>query len=459
MKKTMKKTTFVMSITLALVYAAGANAETLREALAAAYNSNSELQAQRAALRATDEGVARANAGFLPRLTGVGNISKQNTVSESQGIELFDFTATSKFYQARLDQSLFRGFQDFHGIKQAKSLIKAGRAQLRTTEQRVLLDAVTVYTNALRDEYVLELNQNNVQVLERQLQASRDRFRVGEITRTDVAQSEARLAGAVSLRITAEANLAAARANYVRVIGQLPGTLEEPPALPGLPATIDEAWAIASQENPSISLAMFNERAAVFNVRQAQGGLAPTVDGFAAISRSTGSNPSVNTGTTVDFLSDVKALGVQIRIPLYQGGAVYSDIRRAKQTQSQRRLDILTAERQVRSDTRTAFEQHRAAKSSIVSNQAQVEANEIALEGVRQEASVGQRTTLDVLDAEQELLDARVNLARARRDLQVASFAFLSSLGRLNAVALALPVDVYDPGKYYGDVKWRLVGW
>ena len=455
----MKKTIFVMSIALGLVYAGGANAETLRDALAAAYNSNPELQAQRAALRATDEGVARAKSGFLPSLTGIGNITRQNVRSEVDSIEIFDFPSTPKFFQARLDQSLFRGFQDFHGIKQAKSLVKAGRAQLRSTEQRVLLDAVTAYVNTLREESVLGLNQNNVQVLERQLQASRDRFRVGEITRTDVAQSEARLAGAVSLRITAEANLAGARANYGRVIGQLPGTLEQPPELPGLPVTIDEAWAIANQENPSIALAMFNEQAAVYNVRAAKGGLAPTVVGFATLSRSsaTSSNPDVQ--TTVDFVTDLKTAGVQIRIPLYQGGAVYADIRRAKQTQSQRRLDILTAERQVRSDTRTGFEQHRAAKSRIISNQAQVKANEIALEGVRQEASVGQRTTLDVLDAEQELLDARVNLARAMRDLQVASFSFLSSLGRLNAVALALPVEVYDPGKYYGDVKWRLIGW
>ncbi len=455
----MKKTIFVMSIALALVYASGANAETLRDALAAAYNSNPELQAQRAALKATDEGVARAKSGFLPRLTGIGNISRQNTVSESQGIELFDFTATSKFYQARADQSLFRGFQDFHGIKQAKSLVKAGRAQLRSTEQRILFDAVTVYMNTLRDESVLALNQNNVQVLERQLQASRDRFRVGEITRTDVAQSEARLAGSVSLRITAEANLATARSNYSRVIGQLPGTLEQPPELQGLPATIDEAWAIAGQENPSIAQAIYNERAAGQSVRQSMGVLAPTVDGFATISRSTGSNPSVNTGTTVDFLSDVKTLGVQIRVPLYQGGAAYSDIRRAKQTQSQRRLDILTAERQVRSDARSGFELYRAAKSSIISNQSQVDANKIALDGVRQEAFVGQRTTLDVLDAEQELLDARVNLVRAERNLHVASFSYLSALGRLNAVALALPVDVYDPDDYYGRLKWRLVGW
>ena len=455
----MKKTIFVMSTALALVCAGGANAETLREALAAAYNSNPELQAERAALRATDESVARAKSGFLPTLAGIGNITRQNTVSESAGIELFDFNATSKFYQARADQSLFRGFQDVYGIKQAKSLVKAGRAQLRGTEQRILLDAVTVYMNTLRDESVLALNQNNVQVLERQLQASRDRFRVGEITRTDVAQSEARLAGSVSLRITAEANLATARANYFRVIGQLPGTLEQPPDLSGLPVTMDEAWAIASQENPSIAEAIYGERAAVQNVRQSMGALAPTVDGFATISRSTGSNPSVNTGTTVDFLTDLKTLGVQIRVPLYQGGAVYSDIRRAKQTQSQRRLDILTAERQVRSDARTGFELYRAAKSSIVSNQSQVKANEIALEGVRQEASVGQRTTLDVLDAEQELLDASVNLVRAERDLHVASFSYLSALGRLNAVALALPVEVYDPEDYYGKLKWRLVGW
>ncbi|MEE8372068.1 MAG: TolC family outer membrane protein, partial [Sphingomonadales bacterium] len=437
----MKKTIFAITAAASIALSFGASGETLRDALAAAYSGSPDLLAQRASLRAIDEGVPRAGSAFLPSLTGVGNITRQNVVSETAGIQLFDFTSTSKFYQARADQQLFRGFQDFHAYRQAKSLVKAGRAQLRTTEQRVLLDAVTAYTDTMRDISVLALNQNNVKVLERQLQASRDRFRLGEITRTDVAQSEARLAGAVSLRITAGATLAATQANYQRVIGNFPGSLEKPPQLEGLPLNIDEAWSIAVVESPTISLAEHNERAAQFAVRAAKGGIMPTVTGFATIARSTGSNPSVNTGTTVDFATDLKTFGVQIRVPLYQGGAEYSDIRRAKQTQSQRRLEMVGAERQVRSDTRTAFEQHRAAKSSIISNKTQVGANEIALEGVRQEAFVGSRTTLDVLDAEQELLDSRVNLARAERNEYVAGFALLSALGRLNAVSLDLPVD------------------
>ena len=456
MKSSMK---LCLAIAMALSWAGSASADTLIDALAAAYNNNPDLRAARAGLRATDEGVVRAQAGFLPSVTGIANLSSQNQRSFVDGVLSSDFTQAPKSYEARIDQNLFRGFQDLNARRQATSLVRAGRSQLLVTEQQVLQNTVTAYMNAIRDVSVLELNNNNVQVLERQLQASQDRFRVGEITRTDVAQSEARLAGSISARIRAEADLAGSRAGYVRVVGMSPGTLDQPPPLPPLPPNLDDATAIALEENPNVTAARQNKQAADIAVTQSKGALLPTVDGVASISRRESESFSPNVGNTVDFRNDVKSVGVQIRVPLYQGGAAYSDIRRAKHTRSQRRLQILSAERFAVEQARIGWEEYRAAQSSIESNSSQVRANTIALDGVRQEAAVGSRTTLDVLDAEQELLDSRVNLVRAERNEYVAGFALLGAVGRLNAKTLDLPVELYNPEKNYNGVRWQFVGW
>ncbi|MFQ5533766.1 MAG: TolC family outer membrane protein [Sphingomonadales bacterium] len=452
-------------------------AETLTDSLVMAYETNPDLQAQRAALRAADEGVAQAMSGFLPTVAATGQISKQNRFSSSDAFDRdaegntiprlnpdgsrardsSDVNSTPKFYEARVDQPLFQGFQTVSSRKQAKSLVRAARAQLQATEQTVFLDTVTVYLDVLRDEAVLRLNQNNVEVLTRQLQATQDRFRVGEITRTDVAQSEARLAGAVSSRISAEADLAASRSRYRRFVGQQSGTLEKPPAAPALPATLDGALEIARGNNPSIAIAKYNEEAARFAVNQAVGALAPTVSGFASINRFEGT--SAFGASTVDSTTTTKQIGVQVRIPLFQGGGEYADIRRARQVDSQRRLEILSAERQANARVRTAWDRHRAAQAAIKSNMAQVRANTIALDGVRQEAAVGSRTTLDVLDAEQELLDARVQLVRAERDEYVASFELLAATGQLNVTTLELPARKYDPEEHYRKVKNKFIGW
>jgi len=426
----------------------------LKDALAAAYTSNPDLQGQRSAQRATDEGMARARAGFLPNVGGSASITRQN-VQDENGATTTEFNSTNKSYQLRADQSVFRGFRDISSTREAKSIVKAGRAQLLSVEQDVLLQAVTAYMDVLRDEAVLKLNANNVDVLKRQLQASQDRFRVGEITRTDVAQSEARLAGADSARISAEANLAASRATYRQVIGEVPGSLQKPPALPALPANFEDALGIAFAENPNVAVAKHNEKASRHAVSFAKGSILPTLDAFAYVQRSEGSfGPFAG-----DRVTDTKAIGAQVRVPLYQSGGEYAEIRRTKHINSQRRLQIVAAERRVRADVRTAWEQYRASMSSIVSNRSQVNANEIALDGVRQEAAVGSRTTLDVLDAEQELLDSRVNLVRAERNQYVAGFSLLGALGRLNAVSLDLDVELYDPKEYYSDVRWKYLGW
>lgn len=468
-----------MAVAIALGWCPVASAEDLRDALAAAYSNNPDLLAQRAALRALDEDVSNANAGFRPTVSGRIDANYQDSQSDFFASEAVpgtdpvtgdpiilpegtlvnesELNGIDRTYSGEVRQPIFRGLRTLNTKREAESRVRAGRANLSGVEQRVLTDGVTAYMDVVRDISVLQLNENNVQVLRRQLQASQDRFRVGEITRTDVAQSEARLAGAISQRIQAEADLEASRSAYQRVIGRYPGTLDPPPPLPEVPATLDEAEAIGLDESPTVISARFTEEAARRAVNTAKGGVLPTIDATAGIQWRRG---PVNFG---DFTADIESrawqAGVTMTVPLYQAGGEYATVRRAKQVRSQRMLEIASAERQVIESVRVAWEQYRAARASIESNSAQVRANEIALEGVRQEAAVGSRTTLDVLDAEQELLDSRVNLVRAERNEYVAAFSLLAAIGRLSARGLELDVEYYDPQEYYRDVRGKLIGW
>ncbi len=458
-----------MGAVMTLLPAGTEAAETLKEALAAAYQTNPDLLAARAQQRALDETVARATSRWRPNLSGQFQLFRTDSNSrtlrqrDQSVVSDIDVKGRNEIYSVRADQNIFRGLRNFNELKGARANVFAGRADLLNTEQQVLLDAVTAYMDVLRDQAVLKLNDNNVTVLKRQLEATQDRFDVGEVTRTDVAQAEARLAGAKAQRAQAAAALETSRATYRRVIGHFPGTLEDAPALPPLPGSEEEAMAIALEENPLIIAARYREMAARYDIKVAKGALLPTIDAFASYQRA--KSPSVTFDPLLfDFgparnIRKATTYGVTVTIPLYQSGAEYSDIRRSKQIRSQRLLQIVGAERLVSQNLRTAWENFRAAEAQIASTEAQVRANEIALEGVKQEALVGSRTTLDVLNAEQELLDARVNLVRARRDHYVAGFSLLAALGRLNAKALDLPVELYDPADYYHDVKWQFIGW
>ncbi len=440
----------LLAVTTVLMGSVSASGETLEEALAAAYESNPQLLAQRAALRASDEGVSAARAGFLPSLTG------EYTYSEADGTaQGLDVDTKTDAYTVTLGQNLFNGLQDRNAVRSAKSTVMAGRAQLQSVEQQVLLDAVTAYMNVLRDNAVVELNKNNVQVLERQLQASQDRFRVGEVTRTDVAQSEARLEGAKSDLLTAEATLAASRAQYRRVVGQAPGTLETPTKDPQLPSSLDDAIELAMDLSPGVIVARYNEEAAKHDVRQAGGALLPSVDAFARWNKE-----ETQGAQQINQLSgrEVTTVGIQLSVPIYQGGARHSAVRRAKQIRSQRLMDIRQAERVAQENVFVAWDQYRAAVGQINSSEAQVRASEIALEGVRQEAYVGSRTTLDVLNAEQELLNARVALVRAQRDEAVTAYTLVSSTGKLTAKDLRLGINSYSPEEYYDRVDTKLFG-
>jgi len=424
-----------------------AQAESLGDALASTYLSNPRLQSERVSLRALDETVPQALSGWRPTVSLGANagaerrdssvITRQNLNPRSIGLN-----AT---------QPLYRGGRTVSSTKRAESDVAAARARLRSVEQDIMLEAVTAYMDVLRDSVRVQLTSNNVRVLERQLEASRDRFEVGEVTRTDVAQSVARLSRAIADREAAEGDLATSRATFEQVIGHAPGTLEPAPPLPELPPTLEDALDVSIKENPDVVSARFAADAARHDVRVNVGSLLPELNLVGDLSQA-------DEQTLEGVSSSTESIEAQLSVPLYQAGAVASRVRQAKQTRSQRQVEVETSHRLTLEATRQAWEILRAARAQIVALTEEVRANEIALEGVRQEAAVGSRTTLDVLNAEQELLDARVGLVAAERDEYVAGFSLLAAVGRLSAKQLQLPVDIYDPEEHFDKTRNRWWG-
>ena len=427
---------------LAVVLAAPVSAETLIDALVAAYLNNPTLEAGRAQLRAVDENVPQALSGWRPTVeidSSVGvNRSKTNSLSAE--------TLTPWSGALSVVQPLYRGGRTVASTQQAESEVNAERARLLTVEQDVLLATSIAYIDVLRDEVVVELNRNNVQVLQRQLEATQDRFQVGEITRTDVAQAEARLSRSVSDRVQSEGNLVSSRAAYARLVGAAPGTLEPAPRLRDLPESEPDAIEIAMDNNPLLAAARADEQASRHAIDVSRGRLLPVVDLNGDISYR--EDVSVSVDETDDY-----GIAAQVTIPLYQSGSVYSKIRQNRQINSQRIVQVEEARREVVEGVTQAWEALNTARAEIQSRRDEVRAAEIALEGVRQEAIVGARTTLDVLDAEQELLDARVALVLAERDEFVASFELAAAIGGLTAANLELPVELYDAGTHYREVR------
>ncbi len=432
---------------LAAVAAAPAQAETLVDALAAAYLNNPVLEAGRARLRAVDEAVPQALSGWRPTVEIAGAAGVDRNETNALGAE----TLTPWSGELSLVQPLYRGGRTAAGTRQAESRVLAERARLRTVEQDVLLATAVAYIDVLRDEAVVELNRNNVQVLERQLEATRDRFEVGEITRTDVAQAEARHSRAVSNRVQADGGLASSRAAYVRLVGDAPGTLAPAPRLRDLPEDEAGALDIAMANNPLLDAARADEEASRHAVEVSRGRLRPDVRLNAGVSH------REDVSVAVDE-TDQLGVSARVTIPLYRGGAVYSEIRRNRELNAQRRVEVEETRRRVVEGVTRAWEALNTARAEIRSRRDEVRAAEIALEGVRQESIVGARTTLDVLDAEQELLDARVALVVAERDEFVASFQLAGAVGGLTAANLDLPVGLYDVEAHYRGVRDRRWG-
>ena len=440
-----------MSTVILGVFSAPACAESLQEALSRAYLFNPTLKAARAELRATDENVARAKSGFRPTVNGEASRTLQN-INTSPNLPGNEGNFTSNNYSVTLVQPIFRGFRTINAVQGAQAGVEAGREDLRSAEQAVLLNAVTSYVNVVRDQAVLNLQQNNQRVLTQQLKAAQDRFEVGEVTKTDVAQARARASGAESAISQARAQLQADRATFAQLIGNAPETLRDPGPTRLVPKSQDESLKIGEGENPEIIAAIFRERAQDHLIKETKGELLPSVSLQANYTRSTG-------GPGASDREDVATVTGVVSIPIYQGGEEYARIRQGIETRAQLRHLIDEARQRVRASVIAAWGNYTAARAQIISDQAQVEANRVALAGVREEEKVGQRTVLDVLNAEQELLNSEVNQATSRRNLVVASYELLSAIGRISAAVLSLSVEQYDPTKHYDEVSNKWIGW
>jgi outer membrane protein len=438
----------------ALLMGAMASAETLTGALVKTYAGNPTIMAQRAQLRSLDEGVAAARAAGRPQLAGTAGVN-QDLFQTGGG--------AGRNVSAGVDVSypLFNGGRVRNSIRAADERVLAGRANLKATEGDIFTEAVGAYMDVIRDRSIVTLNQNQVRVLQTNLQASRDRFEVGDLTRTDVAQSEARLALAQSALATAEGRLEGSEENYRRIIGELPDELAPPPPLPALPATPDEAVEIALANNSDLVAIAAQARAAGRDVRIARADRLPTVNAV-------GTSDAANYLGTADRQFAPGApntvvqggVGVQARIPIYQGGLVGARVRQAQAVQSQLLERGVEVERLVVANTRAAFSSYQAAVEAIESNQVAVNANTLALEGTRAEQTVGTRNVLDVLNAEQELLNSQVALVTARRDAYVAGFALLNAMGKAEAEDLNLDGGtLYDPLVNYRRVSRRSSDW
>ncbi len=449
----------VIAVTAGLLASPASAISTLEEALVQTYETNPTLLAERAQLRATDEGVAQAASNWRPTVTVTGTFtdtdsrvdtgpgSIPNGPSNLISTDRQDYTGT-----VVATQNVFRGFRSVNEFRQAQANVRAGRAGLHTVEQTVLLSAITAFLDVIRDQAVVDLRHNNVAVLERQLEASQDRFDLGDATRTDVAQSEARLSFAQANLTGAEAQLTASRAAFERVIGSAPNSILAPADLPGIPEAEEEALRLALDSNPALRAAIEAETAARRAVDIAVGGLLPSARVDVTLSHSEDDD-------NLQTQSDSATITGTVTVPLYQSGAEYSAIRQARESSSAARIRIAETERQIREAVAVAWDTLVSTQSVITSSEEQVRANEIAFEGVQQEAQVGSRTQLDVLNAEQELLDSRVALVRAQRDEQVAAYQLVSAIGELTAQDLALPVEYYDPARHYRNTWWLPIGW
>jgi len=434
-------------------------ADTLPWALVQAYQNNPVLNAQRASLRAQDEAVPQALSGYRPRVSVTASVGNQYTQTLSKtataGGPVYtgsraDLTPHSVGLTAT--QTLFNGFQTANRTRQAEAQVSSGRATLAFTESTVLLQAATAYMNLLRDAAILDLQRRNVEVLQEQLRQTRDRFKVGEVTRTDVAQAESRLAAGRAQVLTAESNYISSKAAYRQQIGVEPGRLAAAsPVDRYTPRTLAAAIEAGREFNPAVAAAMFGIDVALLQVKINEGALLPTVTAQVNVQQSWEVSPIIMKQL------DASIVG-QVTVPIYQGGQEYSLIRQSKETLGQQRISLDTTRDQVQANVTQAWGQLDAAKAQIQATQAQVNSAEIALNGVREEACVGQRTTLDVLNAQQELVNARVALVTAQHDRVVASYTLLSAVGGLSVGGLGLKTTVYDPMTHYQQVRDAWVG-
>jgi outer membrane protein len=444
----------------------GARAETIESALVRAYQNNPQLNAQRAQVRATDEQVPQALSGYRPKISVTASVATQyldslniqpairlqnvypQTLAQngktSAGTAGFD---TTRAVGGTLTQNFFNGFITANNTRKAESTVSNAREALRVLEQTVLLTAATTYMDYLRDSAIVEVNRSNVRVLEQTLKQTQDRFNVGEVTRTDVAQSQAQLAAGQTQLQTAISNLTTTAANYRKAIGVEPvGLSPGSPVDRVLPRALPAAIEVGLIENPNVTAAMYGIDISFLAVKVAEGALFPTLNGVVSVAQS-------YEASLVNYRSLTASAGLQLNVPVYQGGGEYALIRGSKETLAQQRLILDQTRDAVRATVVQSWGQLEANKAQVASAQAQVTASETALNGVREEARVGQRTTLDVLNAQQALVNARVALVTAQHDRVVSSYSVLAAVGRLSPLVLGLSTTIYDPSVHYHQVR------
>ena len=440
-----------MSMPLALM-AHGVQAQSLEEALSAAYKTNPTLAAAQAQLREIDEGVPQAKSGWRPRITAVGSFgaidssttnNKTNVTTEGSSLPM---TAS-----VSLSQSLYDAGRTESAVKSAETRVEYERARMFSTESTVLLTAVTAYLDVIRNQSILNLRINNAQRLVKQLEASQDRFRVGEVTKTDVAQAESRLASANSQRAVAESSLITSRLEFENVIGSMPTTLSQPAMPAGMPKSQAEAVARGLPTNFALILARFDEHMTAENIRAAEAELQPSLDLVAAANGSLDTSGGDNETRSV-------SMELQLSVPLYQRGSAIGQVRIAKKRANRARIVVEQSRRTAVDRIASAYEAWSSSLTQISSLETAVNAAEVALDGVNQEATVGARTVLDTLDAEQELLNAQVNLVSAERNALLNSYRLLNEMGELTAAGLRLPVELYDHDRHYRLVRDKYWG-
>lgn len=442
----------VTAVTVA-VFSTNVSAQSLDAALAAAYINNPSLNSQRAGTRAVDENVPQALSGYRPNVAGAISVGSQYTRNNPTGGASYDGTLLPRSYSLTVTQTIFNGLLTANTTRKAESQVKGSRETLRNSEQTVFLNAVTAYMNVIAGIALLELQQQNLAALQQELRATRDRFNVGEVTRTDVAQAEARVAEAQYSVAQAVANLSSYKATYRQVIGVEPGRLTSPgPAIERrIPPSVEGVMTVATKDHPAVLASQYAVDAANFQVRMAEANLSPTLSVQGAVSQ------GYDQSSSLDSLSTASVM-LNLSVPIYQGGAEYSAVRQAKEYLSQARIEVDVNRDAVRTNAVQYWGTLVAAKAQIESAQAQVAANTLALEGVREEWRVGQRTTTDVLNAQTDLTNSKSALVQAQRDRVVAAYSLISVLGKLDAVSLGLKVPVYNPKVHYDQVRDSWVG-
>lgn len=424
-------------------------AETLADALSGAYHNNSTLEAERARQRGTDELVPQALSGWRPTITAQGAIG-HNLSNSTSTLGGTNYSVTDpRSLSIQLTQPIFRGFKTVEGTAQAEANVKAGRQQLLSVEQTTLFNAVQAYMNVIQARQILSLRRQNVKVLQSQLNASDARFKAGELTRTDVAQSRATLNGAQGQVALAIASVQAAEANYKTVVGRAPGKLAMPKLAPR-PKSLESAYRIAQETNPNILAAAQVQLAAEHNINVIGGDLLPTINLQASASVS-GDQSGANSSATNALIQGV------ITVPIYEAGRVYSGVRQAKEVASQNRVQVISAIRSVRESVVNAWNGIISTGQNLVSTRAQVVAANLALDGVRQEYQVGSRSTIDVLNTQQILINAQISAVVAQHDQLVASYQLLGAMGHLTSQHLGIN-GRYDVKEHYNDVRNKWIG-